>query len=56
MYDWAIGGSMPYTALWDTSLTRTTLVEGLIALFSSAPSTHCVVHASLTTTASHQFA
>jgi len=28
----------PYTAMHDTFLTRPTLVEGLIPLFSSAPS------------------
>jgi hypothetical protein len=33
----AIIGRMPYTALRDAVLTHPTLVEGLIALFSSAP-------------------
>jgi hypothetical protein len=34
---------LPYTALRDAVLTHPTLVEGLIALFSSAASAHNVV-------------
>jgi pyruvate/2-oxoglutarate dehydrogenase complex dihydrolipoamide dehydrogenase (E3) component len=34
----AMGAGLPYTALRDTILTHPTLVEGLIPLFSSAPS------------------
>jgi len=33
-------GGLPYTALRDAVLTHPTLVEGLIPLFSSAPSAH----------------
>jgi pyruvate/2-oxoglutarate dehydrogenase complex dihydrolipoamide dehydrogenase (E3) component len=38
----AIGAGLPYTALRDTILTHPTLVEGLIALFLSAPTTPAV--------------
>jgi pyruvate/2-oxoglutarate dehydrogenase complex dihydrolipoamide dehydrogenase (E3) component len=34
----AMGAGLPYTALRDTILTHPTLAEGLIPLFSSAPS------------------
>jgi hypothetical protein len=34
----AMNAGLPYTALRDTILTHPTLVEGLIPLFSSAPS------------------
>jgi pyruvate/2-oxoglutarate dehydrogenase complex dihydrolipoamide dehydrogenase (E3) component len=34
----AMTGGMPYTALRDAMLTHPTLVEGLIPLFTSAPS------------------
>jgi pyruvate/2-oxoglutarate dehydrogenase complex dihydrolipoamide dehydrogenase (E3) component len=36
----AMIGGLPYTALRDAVLTHPTLAEGLIALFSSAPTTH----------------
>jgi hypothetical protein len=36
---------LPYTVLRDAVLTHPTLVEGLIALFSSVPSAHHVVDA-----------
>jgi pyruvate/2-oxoglutarate dehydrogenase complex dihydrolipoamide dehydrogenase (E3) component len=39
----AMIAGLPYTALRDAVLTHPTLAEGLIALFSSAPSTHNVV-------------
>ena len=39
----AMLGGIPYTALRDAILTHPTLVEGLIPLFSSAPSIHKVV-------------
>ena len=39
----AMIAGLPYTALRDTVLTHPTLVEGLISLFSSAPSAHDVV-------------
>jgi hypothetical protein len=39
---------LPYTALRDAILTHPTLVEGLIALFSSAASAHNVTQAALT--------
>jgi len=39
----AMIGGLPYTALRDAVLTHPTLVEGLISLFSSAPSAHNVV-------------
>jgi pyruvate/2-oxoglutarate dehydrogenase complex dihydrolipoamide dehydrogenase (E3) component len=39
----AMIGGLPYTALRDAVLTHPTLVEGLIPLFSSAPSGHNVV-------------
>jgi pyruvate/2-oxoglutarate dehydrogenase complex dihydrolipoamide dehydrogenase (E3) component len=42
----AMIGGMPYTALRDAVLTHPTLVEGLITLFSSAPSAHKVVETS----------
>src|SRR6476659_10689279 len=38
----AMLAGLPYTALRDAILTHPTLVEGLIPLFSSAPSTHNV--------------
>jgi pyruvate/2-oxoglutarate dehydrogenase complex dihydrolipoamide dehydrogenase (E3) component len=38
----AMGAGLPYTALRDTILTHPTLVEGLIPLFSSAPTVHNV--------------
>ena len=39
----AMIAGLPYTALRDAVLTHPTLVEGLISLFSSAPSAHNVV-------------
>jgi pyruvate/2-oxoglutarate dehydrogenase complex dihydrolipoamide dehydrogenase (E3) component len=39
----AMTAGLPYTALRDAVLTHPTLVEGLIALFSSATSAHNVV-------------
>jgi pyruvate/2-oxoglutarate dehydrogenase complex dihydrolipoamide dehydrogenase (E3) component len=39
----AMIAGLPYTALRDAVLTHPTLVEGLIPLFSSAPSTHKAV-------------
>jgi len=39
----AMIGGLPYTALRDAVLTHPTLVEGLMSLFSSAPSAHKVV-------------
>jgi pyruvate/2-oxoglutarate dehydrogenase complex dihydrolipoamide dehydrogenase (E3) component len=39
----AMIAGLPYTALRDAVLTHPTLVEGLISLFSSAPSAHKVV-------------
>src|ERR1700680_444712 len=39
----AMNAGVPYTALRDAVLTHPTLVEGLIPLFSSAPSAHNVV-------------
>ena len=39
----AMSAGLPYTALRDAVLTHPTLVEGLMALFSSAASTHKVV-------------
>jgi pyruvate/2-oxoglutarate dehydrogenase complex dihydrolipoamide dehydrogenase (E3) component len=39
----AMIGGLPYTALRDAVLTHPTLVEGLIPLFSSTPSTHKIV-------------
>jgi len=41
----AMIGGLPYTALRDAVLTHPTLVEGLIALFSSMPSAHDVAYA-----------
>jgi hypothetical protein len=38
----AMLAGLPYTALRDGILTHPTFVEGLIPLFSSAPSTHNV--------------
>jgi hypothetical protein len=38
----AMGAGLPYTALRDTILTHPTLVEGLIPLFLSAPTTPAV--------------
>jgi pyruvate/2-oxoglutarate dehydrogenase complex dihydrolipoamide dehydrogenase (E3) component len=52
----AMIAGLPYTALRDAVLTHPTLVEGLIALLSSAPSAHAAIHASSTTTASQQVA
>ena len=52
----AMIAELPYTALRDAVLTHPTLAEGLIGLFSSAPSTHAVIHASSTTIASQQVA
>ena len=42
---------LPYTALRDAVLTHPTLAEGLIPLFSSAPSVHDAVDATSTTAA-----
>jgi pyruvate/2-oxoglutarate dehydrogenase complex dihydrolipoamide dehydrogenase (E3) component len=42
---------LPFTALRDAILTHPTLVEGLIPLLSSAPSTHSIADAALTKTA-----
>jgi pyruvate/2-oxoglutarate dehydrogenase complex dihydrolipoamide dehydrogenase (E3) component len=42
----AMIGGLPYTALRDVVLTHPTLVEGLIPLFSSAPSANKVVETS----------
>lgn len=39
----AMIAGLPYTALRDAVLTHPTLVEGLIALFSSSPSAHNIV-------------
>ena len=36
----AMIAGLPYTALRDAVLTHPTLVEGLLSLFSSAPSAH----------------
>jgi pyruvate/2-oxoglutarate dehydrogenase complex dihydrolipoamide dehydrogenase (E3) component len=47
----AMIGKLPYTALRDAVLTHPTLVEGLIALFSSVPSVHDAVDATTTTAA-----
>ena len=47
----AMIAALPYTALRDAVLTHPTLVEGLIALFSSVPSVHGVVDATSTTAA-----
>ena len=44
----AMTAGLPYTALRDAILTHPTLVEGLIALFSSAASAHNVTEAALT--------
>jgi pyruvate/2-oxoglutarate dehydrogenase complex dihydrolipoamide dehydrogenase (E3) component len=44
----AMGAGLPYTVLRDTILTHPTLVEGLIPLFSSAPSVHNIAEAALT--------
>jgi pyruvate/2-oxoglutarate dehydrogenase complex dihydrolipoamide dehydrogenase (E3) component len=41
----AMVGGLPYTAMRDAVLTHPTLVEGLAALFSVAPSTHMVARA-----------
>jgi len=43
----AMIAGLPYTALRDAVLTHPTLVEGLISLFSSAPSTHAADAAKL---------
>jgi pyruvate/2-oxoglutarate dehydrogenase complex dihydrolipoamide dehydrogenase (E3) component len=45
----AMIAGLPYTALRDAVLTHPTLVEGLISLFSSAPSAHDVVGTTSTT-------
>jgi pyruvate/2-oxoglutarate dehydrogenase complex dihydrolipoamide dehydrogenase (E3) component len=47
----AMIAGVPYTALRDAVLTHPTLVEGLIALFSSVPSTHDVVDVTSTSAA-----
>jgi pyruvate/2-oxoglutarate dehydrogenase complex dihydrolipoamide dehydrogenase (E3) component len=47
----AMIGGLPYTALRDAVLTHPTLAEGLIALFSSVPSTNDVGDATSTTAA-----
>ena len=47
----AMIAELPYTALRDAVLTHPTLVEGLIPLFSSAPSVHGVVSMTSTTAA-----
>jgi pyruvate/2-oxoglutarate dehydrogenase complex dihydrolipoamide dehydrogenase (E3) component len=47
----AMIGNLPYTVLRDAVLTHPTLVEGLIQLFSSAPSLHEVGAATSTTAA-----
>lgn len=47
----AMIGKLPYTALRDAVLTHPTLVEGLIALFSSMPSVHDVTATTSTTAA-----
>jgi pyruvate/2-oxoglutarate dehydrogenase complex dihydrolipoamide dehydrogenase (E3) component len=44
----AMGAGLPYTVLRDTILTHPTLVEGLIPLFSSAPSVQNIAEATLT--------
>ena len=41
----AMNAGVPYTALRDTILTHPTLVEGLLPLFSVAPSVHDIVDA-----------
>jgi pyruvate/2-oxoglutarate dehydrogenase complex dihydrolipoamide dehydrogenase (E3) component len=45
----AMIAGLPYTALRDAVLTHPTLVEGLIALFSSVASAHNVSDAAATT-------
>ena len=47
----AMIGGLPYTALRDAVLTHPTLAEGLVALFSSVPSTNDVGDATSTTAA-----
>lgn len=47
----AMIGKLPYTALRDAVLTHPTLAEGLIALFSSAPSVHDIADSTSTTAA-----
>jgi pyruvate/2-oxoglutarate dehydrogenase complex dihydrolipoamide dehydrogenase (E3) component len=47
----AMIGGLPFTTLRDAVLTHPTLVEGLIPLFSSAPSLHDVVNTTSTTAA-----
>jgi pyruvate/2-oxoglutarate dehydrogenase complex dihydrolipoamide dehydrogenase (E3) component len=49
----AMIAGLPYTALRDAVLTHPTLVEGLISLFSSAPSAHDVVGTTSTTASQH---
>ena len=50
----AMLAGLPYTALRDGILTHPTLVEGLIPLFSSAPSTHNVAETKPASTARQQ--
>ena len=52
----AMIAGLPYTALRDAVITHPTLVEGLIALFSSAPLAQAAIDAGSTTTASQQVA
>jgi pyruvate/2-oxoglutarate dehydrogenase complex dihydrolipoamide dehydrogenase (E3) component len=47
----AMIAALPYTALRDAVLTHPTLVEGLMPLFSSAPSVHDVVEVTSTSAA-----
>ena len=47
----AMIAGLPFTALRDSVLTHPTLVEGLIALFSSLPSVHDAVKSTTTTAA-----
>ncbi len=47
----AMIAGLPYTALRDAVLTHPTLVEGLIPLFSSTPSSHRTTEAAATSTA-----
>ena len=47
----AMIGGLPYTALRDAVLTHPTLAEGLVALFSSVPSTNDVSDTTSTTVA-----
>ena len=52
----AMVAGLPYTALRDAVLTHPTLVEGLMALFSSVPSAHDVGDTASATTASQRVA